>query len=312
MEIMCSEVAYVDGSVTALSFAQEHDHTVLSIHECANQEYQNPDDETPASNPREQIKGRAKVGPDVRVSAEKVLRSFNTWAFKREQPSDPQLMLQVIATAIKAQEPIPFVLYWGKGPRHEMAAPETACLDFLSALVSRVRSVYKHGAAIKLILTDTHAELNGHARHNIHAYFDEIELAAKQRGFETCLLSHLVKAAGVIRPAVPLDEVVTAQTLASLVASAQKWYRGNATPEEGALTYLRMNLIEQRAVEHAFPRSIFVTFNGSDLRCLFPTKLPIFYMYSLRRGVSVKPWFLTAESEKFDFGSVREDPRPLN
>jgi hypothetical protein len=137
-------------------------------------------------------------------------------------------------------------------------------------------------------------------------------LAAKQRGFETCLLSHLVKAAGDIRPAVPLDEVVTAQTLASLVASAQKWYRGNATPEEGALTYLRMNLIEQRAVEHAFPRSIFVTFNGSDLRCLFPTKLPIFYMYSLRRGVSVKPWFLTAESEKFDFGSVREDPRPLN
>jgi hypothetical protein len=26
-------------------------------------------------------------------AAEKVLQSFNTWAFKREQPSDPQLML---------------------------------------------------------------------------------------------------------------------------------------------------------------------------------------------------------------------------
>ena len=38
--------------------------------------------------------------------------------------------------------------------------------------------------------------------------------------------------------------------------------------------------------------SIFITFNGSEFRCLFPERLPIFYMYSLRRGVSVKPWFL--------------------
>jgi len=58
------------------------------------------------------------------------------------------------------------------------------------------------------------------------------------------------------------------------------------------VTYYRMNMVEKRAVEIAFPRSIFVTFNGSEFRCLFPEQLPIFYMYSLRRGVSVKPWFL--------------------
>ena len=29
-------------------------------------------------------------------------------------------------------------------------------------------------------------------------------------------------------------------------------------------------MIEKRAVELAFPRSIFVTFNGSEFRCLFP------------------------------------------
>jgi L-tyrosine isonitrile synthase len=53
-----------------------------------------------------------------------------------------------------------------------------------------------------------------------------------------------------------------------------------------------MNMVEKRAVEFAFPRSIFVTFNGSEFRSLFPERLPVFYMYSLRRGVSIKPWFL--------------------
>ena len=33
-------------------------------------------------------------------------------------------------------------------------------------------------------------------------------------------------------------------------------------------------------------------FSGSELRGLFPENLPIFYMYSIRRGVGSKPWFL--------------------
>jgi hypothetical protein len=64
-----------------------------------------------------------------------------------------------------------------------------------------------------------------------------------------------------------------------------------------------MNMIERRAVELAFPRSIFVTFNGSEFRGLFPQRLPIFYMYSLRRGVSVKPWFLSTDAVSQDVSS---------
>ena len=45
-------------------------------------------------------------------------------------------------------------------------------------------------------------------------------------------------------------------------------------------------------MERAFPRSIFITFNGSHVRSLFPDTLPIFYMFSLRHGISDKPWFL--------------------
>ena len=59
-----------------------------------------------------------------KVAAEKVLQTFNTWAFKREQPDNPLLMLQLIAHSIAMGEPIPFVLYWGKGPRSAIDAPD--------------------------------------------------------------------------------------------------------------------------------------------------------------------------------------------
>src|SRR5580704_19243951 len=154
---MSSGVAYVAGSVAALSFAREHDpHSATT-----NRSHHAAGNEKAAASPGGQRKGRAAAEPTSRACAEKVLRSFNTWAFKREQPSNPQLMLRFITEAIAAQEPLQFVLYWGKGPRHEVGLPEIQCLDFLDAMTSRVRAVYTLGAALTLILTDTHAELNG-------------------------------------------------------------------------------------------------------------------------------------------------------
>jgi hypothetical protein len=236
---------------------------------------------------------RPAKGPPA-VSADKVLRSFNTWAFKREQPDDPALMRQVIAEAIERREPVPFVLYWGKGPRQHVNEHDIQCLDYLAALAQRVRAAYPQGAAITLIFTDTHAALNGHSRHSIDDYFGAVEAGARTRGFACGRLSECVRAADATAADHPIEDALPAETLRQLGASAAKWYRGEGTAEQGAARYYRMNMVEKRAVQLAFPRTIFVTFNGSELRCLFPERLPVFYMYSLRRGVSVKPWFLPA------------------
>jgi hypothetical protein len=310
---MSRSVAYLASNLATISFAQNHEAQTFTVN-CGPSARS---DDRSTSDAGKKIKRRAPAEPgnrsgaeDIRTTAEKVLRAFNTWAFKREQPSDVQLMLDTLSEAIAAQQPIRFVLYWGKGPRHAVGAPEMQCLDFLAAVAARVKGVHAPGAAITLILTDTHAELNGHCRQDIDQYFDEIKAAAKQRGFETRSLGQLVKAAGNLATAAPLEETVPAGMLSSLTTSAAKWYRGAGTPEQGALTYLRMNLIEQRVVERAFPGSIFITFNGSDLRALFPRQLPIFYMYSLRRGVSVKPWFMSCESTKP--GSAADQANPIH
>jgi hypothetical protein len=280
---MSSGVAFSAGHPAELLLAQEQGSTSSALID---------------SRPSARHRGRAPgaAGSQPAAIAEKVLRAFNTWSFKREQPSDPQLMLRFIADAVAANEPIRFVLYWGKGPRHEVSTPEIQCLDFLDAMTARLRAVYAPGAALTLIMTDTHAELNGHAKEDIDRYFADVTAVARQRGIETCRLGPLVKAAGHLATAVPVEETVSPETLSMLLASAQKWYHGSGTARDGALAYLRINLIEQRVVERAFPTSIFVTFNGSDLRALFPRQLPIFYMYSLRRGVAVKPWFVSGET----------------
>jgi L-tyrosine isonitrile synthase len=301
---MPDQVAYAAAAAVEFSSACDHELPSAIIYECA----------PPiagidtASGPGPRDKRRRPAAKSPAATAEQVLRSFNTWAFKREQPSDPKLLQQAVAAALELHAPIPFVLYWGKGRRNRSEGPELQCLDYLGALTARVRDVYEPGAKITLICTDTHAELNGHCKQDIQQYFDDVRLVAEQRGFETCWLGPLVKAAGNLATVTPLDEIVPAETLASLTASAQKWYRGGATAQEGALTYLRMNLIEQRVVERAFPGSIFITFNGGKMRCLFPKQLPIFYMYSLRRGVSVKPWFLPGEAAQFDFNVDQANP----
>jgi hypothetical protein len=243
---------------------------------------------------------RSSPKNDHRADPLAVLRAFNTWAFKREQPSDPQLMLKIISDSIAIGAAIPFVLYWGKGPRCKIAQPDIDCLDYLAKLARRVQQAYQPGASIRLIFTDTHAELNGHSPQSTRSYFSDVDVAARQRGFESCWLGPITRAATqTMGDALAYDDV-SEETLALLFASAKKWYHGKGTHEEGALKYYQMNVVERRAVELAFPSSIFITFNGSELRSLFPLRLPVFYMYSLRRGVGIKPWFLSAEATPSD------------
>ncbi|SFV15885.1 hypothetical protein SAMN02799631_06235 [Methylobacterium sp. 174MFSha1.1] len=225
-----------------------------------------------------------------------IIKSFNTWAFKREQPGNPERLVPAVTAAVAAGRPLDFVLYWGKGPRAEIAAPDLACLDYLGQMAERVRQAYAPGAVFRLIFTDTHAALNGHPAAAADAYFGAIDAAAQARGFASARLSDVVAFAREIGADTP-EEEPSGEILASLIACAAKWYRGEGSTEQGALDYYRMNMVEKTAMAAAFPEAVFVTFNGSEFRDLFPATMPIFYMYSLRRGVGVKPWFMSAQAE---------------
>lgn len=219
-----------------------------------------------------------------------VMKSFNTWRYKREQPSDSEALLDRIQTAQRLNAPLELVLYWGKGPRCQLAAPDIECLDFLAELGASIASAHSPGACIWLIQTDTHAALNGHPGTSTSSYFHDIAEAARARAFKTVLLSDVIKDAGINRPQQARSP--SPEFLATLRASAEKWYGGEAPVADAARHYYEQNMLERECVEAIFPGSIFVTFNNSKHRPLFPEKLPIFYMFSLRKGFAVKPWFL--------------------
>jgi len=229
------------------------------------------------------------------ITGELVLKSFNTRAFKREKPDNTDLMISIIEEALAQKAPVPFVMYWGKGPRSSFAAPEAKCLAYLDSMVERIRQVYPVGADVTLIFTDTHARLNGHKPESIASYHAELVEYAAAKGFKTRLLSELIGGIDL-----PLEEeaakaVVPGHLMHTLRACAAKWFRGEGTVEDGATRYYRANMIERKVVELVYPRSIFISFNGSEMRDIFPEHLPVFYMFSIRHGVCDKPWFLDLE-----------------
>ena len=75
---------------------------------------------------------RAMQGGSGQIDA--ILASCNTWAFKSEQPSNTVLLRQIVDKAVANQEPVPFILYWGKGTRTEPARFEVRCLEYLASL----------------------------------------------------------------------------------------------------------------------------------------------------------------------------------
>jgi L-tyrosine isonitrile synthase len=231
----------------------------------------------------------ADLADRKKVSIE-VLQSFNTWAFKRQQPTEPAELLRFTDWSIGRALPIRFVLYWGKGPRVKFGEPDFTCLKFLSQMGDRIRSVYAPGAHFTLIATDTHAAHNGHSHDDIANYFSGVFEAASEFGYSYAYLSSILTSQQY-----RMSEQVSspsADFLRKLEPCAAKWYRGEGASLQGAARYYHMNMLEKQAVGLEFPRSIFITFNNAEFRELFPDMLPVFYMYSLRKGISVKPWFI--------------------
>ena len=240
----------------------------------------------------------ASVAPTAfdRKAAE-VLRSFNTWAFKREQPTEPELLAQVVALRLWQEAPISFVLYWGKGPRARIADPDRLCLKYLDQMGKRIASAYEPGAQFHLCLTDTHARLNGHPERDIDTYFGDIAEEAGRHGMKSVRLAQLV--ANTSAHPQPRADAANDAMMASLEKCAARWYRGGSNVRDGARTYLEMNAVESAAVAAHYRDTIFLTFNGRAYRGLFPTSMPVFYMYSLKRGTAVKPWFMDENCSAF-------------
>lgn len=181
--------------------------------------------------------------------------------------------------------------YWGKGSKSQVGEPEKKTLDFLQEFFDRIKTIYPTGVELLILLTDTHADLNGHSQESTKTYFDSVKNLAQNYEFKTACLSELVSYNK--DQLLPLVEslIIEDGLFDILLNSAEKHYTASNDYSLATKLYYLQNQIERQRIDENYPDYIFLTFNGSKLNDLFPKTLPIFYMYSSKKGTSVKPWF---------------------
>ena len=222
------------------------------------------------------------------ILARKILNQFDTWSFKREQPHTREKLLETVLDRVTKSEPVSFVMYWGKGQRSRVGAPEEEAIEFLEKMFNRIRSVYDIGIEFTAVVTDTHATLNGHTATEIKDYFNSVETLLNKYNAKAILMSKVANVDLLNLESFMSDMDVPIPS--EIFEMASRHYKGS--PEEGARKYVQLNQHEKKQIGSAFSNSIFLTNNGSSLNILFPKNLPIFYMYSIRKGNSQKPWFI--------------------
>jgi len=238
---------------------------------------------------RTSVNKSATLGIDE-SSVQKVLGAFNTWSFKRCQPRHIDKMRDMVLSCIQDNKPLSFVMYWGKGERDSPNERESDALKYLNDMLSKIRTEHAAGATAALILTDTHAQLNGHETANVNRYFLEMEkLASQYQGIQTIYFTTFCKLEEKLLIAKANTHPLSKEVMNRLQPSALR-HSKKYPPEQGAALYYWQNQIEKEKVSSVFKNHIFVTYNGNDVDFLFPDDMPIFYMYSMARGRGEKPW----------------------
>ena len=222
--------------------------------------------------------------------AHDILAAFNTWKYKREQPRTKDMLLEFVFASVKAQRPISFVMYWGVGVRDYTSKKEEQAFSYLNEMLNAIRAVYDEGAKVTIILTDTHAILNGHSAEHIESYYADITKIALKFDIKTVWFSSFSSLNMESLLEKREAEVIPLECMRVLEESAQKHHK-IFSARKGAELYYIQNQQEKADVSAYFSDHIFITNNGSNMSFLFPDDLPIFYMYSTSKGYSAKPWF---------------------
>jgi asparagine synthase (glutamine-hydrolysing) len=223
--------------------------------------------------------------------AKEIFESFDTWKFKREQPKTPEKIMENILQNIRTKKPITFVMYWGRGEKDVAGSEEIEAIKYLDEMLSKIRQKYLPGVEITFIFTDTHAKLNGYSESENDKYFDSVKKLAKKFEIKFLYLGELAKYNEDDLVSKIDTTEINPELFETLKNSSQKHCKKMKDHTVSVKLYFLQNQIEKKEIEKKFASSIFLTYNGSNLNDILPTGLPIFYMYSIEKGTSIKPWF---------------------
>ncbi|MEM7417563.1 MAG: class I adenylate-forming enzyme family protein [Gemmatimonadota bacterium] len=229
--------------------------------------------------------------------AKETLAKLTARRYRRTQTADGDAITERVQSAYLEGRPVQFLTYWGCGKRRDVAEVDTAALDRLQSFLADASLVQGSPMHLVLMLNSMHSTVNEFPEDHYRAYYSAIQVEAERRGFEVVWQDDVWNELGldvqqVIDRATSRDfddEWEAFEIREQLVRQAEKHFQGGGA-EAGARRYALTCLVEGPAFAKHYPDSIFLTYNGPDMDACLPD-LPKLYLYSFKKGVTVKPWF---------------------
>ncbi|MDO8554031.1 MAG: hypothetical protein Q7S22_04450 [Candidatus Micrarchaeota archaeon] len=199
-----------------------------------------------------------------------------------------------------ASSRIPVYLYWGYPhlPREPDKREKNVMLR-LEEINLRVKEFHKDGLLITVILTSSHAVLNGMDWADINRYDHTLLHRYYFFGSGTYMLyldnptlDNAKEKVKLVRDSAYLfrEEFEQSQLRERLVRQAGKWYK-RGSKEEGALLYYTMRKLDAKEMDRITSgKAILFTYNDREYKEMLPN-LPTLYLYS--HGTHCEaPWTL--------------------
>lgn len=194
----------------------------------------------------------------------------------------------IVRNGAVSGERLGFALFWGCGVEGEVGDAERESILFFEDLKRRIDGVYGNGTAFVLLLSDTHATVNGVPDATQHTYFHGIEELARGT-FDFLYLSSL--------NTVPVQEsnlgAKWEEMSPHLIRSARETY-SHRQFDKKAREYFRVRMSEKRLLEERFGGFIFIHFGRDELIGLSPEPA---VSLRINRSGSHPPWIPKGNEE---------------
>jgi hypothetical protein len=194
-----------------------------------------------------------------------------------------------------------FFVEWGLGAGSTFDAEDAAALDYLgetTALLSRNAMPHTARGVVRILLTDSHAAVNGVSVRDQQTYAASVRDAALARSFEPLLISDVIRE----HAGLTVDELLERSACfepewASLSSFTRQELTRRAAfrskrdvPEIAARLYYCVSRLEGVILRSAFAGSIVVTYQTPNFAFLLPA-LPTIFMFVAKGRVTRRPWF---------------------
>ncbi|NCN28594.1 acyl--CoA ligase [bacterium] len=253
--------------------------------------------------PRNKIGKYSKLDAQALVSGEwsnALLQVLEQPKFCRNKSKQANKVLERIQNKLESGEDIVLSGFWGVSSlKSSMTQGDEATLENLFKIQESMQKVAKDQSKIvfELILSDLHGRTNGIPEELAKPYFSSIKDKCMEYGFQTIFLSQVWEdfESKVNLPLITAEMWEQFCLRDQFVNQAAKLFDDSkADPsraKERAYSYFQHSQKELPVIEAFQADKIAFSFNSLDYLPALP-KVPTVHFWSVKKGVSDKPWFI--------------------